>query len=555
MSRSLPLLIFLFFISLVHAQTVDIPGYTGYAVPAEPGEETFFQQDKGLVWTLPNRQISYFVHVHTPGLLQIQLITGKIAVNTSLQVAIAGKNTPVLLKKTNRTKAYDAGDYVIPDSGFYEIRVTAHAPVHHFSVQLINLVLKGPAVEGLHANLKPRRNAASVHLKYPVPDSGKIIAFYNEVTVPPGADIVHSYYMACGFSRGYFGMQVNGPDERRIIFSVWDAGKEAVDRSRVADSNKVQLLAKGIGVFAGGFGNEGTGGHSHWIYPWKAGVTYRFLVTALPDSVSGTTTYTGYFFLPETQKWKLIACFRAPRDGHYLDHLYSFNEDFAGINGQLERKAYFGNQWVQLSNGRWKELTESSFSYDATGKAGDRIDYGAGAEANRFYLRNGGFREQPYGAYFGELFHRQANQKLPVIDWNKQADSAGERMQEMTLIKDSLQQGGWDSAGAINGRVYYRILKQGNGRDVNESDTVTVYYKGWVLNTREVFDETKEGPVTFPLKRLIPGWQLTIPKCRIGGTVRMILPSAMAYGIRNRAYRIPPNSILVFDVTVVDAKH
>jgi hypothetical protein len=49
-------------------------------------------------------------------------------------------------------------------------------------------------------------------------------------------------------------------------------GKEAVDRNKVADSNKVQLLAKGDGVFADGFGNEGTGGHSHWVYPWKTGV-------------------------------------------------------------------------------------------------------------------------------------------------------------------------------------------------------------------------------------------------------------------------------------------
>ena len=42
-----------------------------------------------------------------------------------------------------------------------------------------------------------------------------------------------TYYMACGWHRGYFGMQVNSPTERRIIFSVWDSGGEAVDRSKV----------------------------------------------------------------------------------------------------------------------------------------------------------------------------------------------------------------------------------------------------------------------------------------------------------------------------------
>jgi hypothetical protein len=48
-----------------------------------------------------------------------------------------------------------------------------------------------------------------VHLKYPVADSVKTVSFYNEVTIPAGFDPIHTYYMACGFARGYFGIQVN----------------------------------------------------------------------------------------------------------------------------------------------------------------------------------------------------------------------------------------------------------------------------------------------------------------------------------------------------------
>jgi hypothetical protein len=154
--------------------------------------------------------------------------------------------------------------------------------------------------------------------------------------------------MACGFARGYFGMQVNSEQERRVIFSVWDAGNEAVDRNKVADSNRVKLRGKGEGVEASDFGNEGTGGHSHWVYPWKAGKTYSFYVTALPDSASQTTSYAGYFFVPELQKWKLIASFSAPRDGKYLRGLYSFVENFS-VNGQLYRKAIFGNGFTNLN--------------------------------------------------------------------------------------------------------------------------------------------------------------------------------------------------------------
>ena len=82
-----------------------------------------------------------------------------------------------------------------------------------------------------------------------------------------------------------------------------------MDRNKVAPENKVQLLAKGEEVFADGFGNEGTGGHSHWIYNWKAGETYKFLVTAATDSASSTTSYAGYFFIPEIQRWKLITIY------------------------------------------------------------------------------------------------------------------------------------------------------------------------------------------------------------------------------------------------------
>ena len=114
-----------------------------------------------------------------------------------------------------------------------------------------------------HFNLDPRRNAASVRLRFPTDTSALITGFYNELTAVD--DPVTTYYMACGFARGYFGMQVNSPTERRIIFSVWDAadGTNAKDRTTLAADNYTQLVAKGEGVEASVFGDEGTGGHSH----------------------------------------------------------------------------------------------------------------------------------------------------------------------------------------------------------------------------------------------------------------------------------------------------
>ncbi len=357
--------------------------------------------------------------------------------------------------------------------------------------------------------------------------------------------------MACGFARGYFGIQVNSETERRVIFSVWDAGKEAADRNKVADSNKVQLMAKGEDVFADGFGNEGTGGHSHWVYPWKTGQTYKLMVTVLPDSATQTTIYTGYFFVPGEQKWKLIASFKAPHDGQTLHSLYSFNEDFVGLNGQLQRKAFFGNQWVQKENGQWKELTQSTFSYDVTGKAGDRIDYGGGVEDGKFYLWNGGFQKAT--AKYGDVFNRAATNQRPMVDLTKNVDSAKQAAKDQQMIFTAVKNKEIDTTGSKDG-VYYQILKEGTGNYVSVNDTVTVFYKGSLLKDGSIFDQTKDKPATFPLKRLIKGWQAGMPACKVGGKIRLFIPSGLAYTIRSRSKSIPPNSVLVFDIEVLNTK-
>jgi FKBP-type peptidyl-prolyl cis-trans isomerase FkpA len=77
-----------------------------------------------------------------------------------------------------------------------------------------------------------------------------------------------------------------------------------------------------------------------------------------------------------------------------------------------------------------------------------------------------------------------------------------------------------------------------------------VNYKGQLLDG-SVFDETKTEPAKFPLNRLIRGWQQGLVFCRKGGRIRLIIPSAYGYGIRNLGI-IPPNSPLIFDVEVLD---
>ena len=97
-------------------------------------------------------------------------------------------------------------------------------------------------------------------------------------------------------------------------------------------------------------------------------------------------------------------------------------------------------------------------------------------------------------------------------------------------------------------------MKEGTGKQVSVNDTVVAYYKGYLFNDGLVFDQTKDKPATFSLKRLIRGWQIGLPLCNVGGKIKLVIPSDLAYSIRTRAAKIPPNSILVFEIEVVEVK-
>jgi hypothetical protein len=271
---------------------------------------------------------------------------------------------------------------------------------------ILALIVHAKDPEKLRFTTSERRNAASVHLGYPLKPGEEMSALYQEMTGV--TDPLYTYYMACGWRRGYFGMQVNSPTERRILFSVWDSGNEGVDRQKVDADNRVQLVEAGEGVTARGFGNEGTGGQSYLKFNWKIGVAYRFLVTAKAEG--DKTVYSGFFFAPEVKRWRLIARFRAPKDGKLLNGLYSFSENFVGVNGQGVRKARFGNGWVKGQAG-WRELTTAKFTHDSHGRK-ERWDYAGGVEDGSFFLSHGGFGAQ--GSRYGDKITRTARSKRPT---------------------------------------------------------------------------------------------------------------------------------------------
>jgi len=94
----------------------------------------------------------------------------------------------------------------------------------------------------------------------------------------------------------------------------------------------------------------------------------------------------------------------------------------------------------------------------------------------------------------------------------------------------------------------------GTGETVKPGETVTVDYTGAVANTGIIFQSSKDmgQPVPLSLKQVIAGWSQGIPGMKVGGTRRLLIPAALAYGNNPpQGSGIPGGADLVFDVTVV----
>lgn len=408
-----PTLLFLLSASAVTADpTLRIPASTAYVSP-DPEAARVSSRSGVTQWKDPGQKIEWFGGFHQTGTLEAQVTctyASNLVCRLQLSLGDQSRQATITGAGTNQVLV-PFGTFQLNSTGYQRFSLQALVEASPSLPQVEALTLTGKPMQDAHFNLKPRRNAASVHLSYPTPTNVHVAAFYCEMTGV--LDPVNTYYMACGWHRGYFGMQVNSPTERRIIFSVWDSGKEAIDRNKVDDENRVKLLGKGEGVHAGDFGNEGTGGHSHLKYGWETGETQRFLVTAQPTN--GTfTVYSGYYFHPNRRQWMLISSWRAPKDGKWLRGLYSFSENFGGSTGHIARRARYGNQWIRTDTGEWQEITKASFSHDPTGKS-DRLDRFMGLEGGQFFLSHGGFL--PGFTKFGEKFVRPATGKPPLSEF------------------------------------------------------------------------------------------------------------------------------------------
>ena len=99
--------------------------------------------------------------------------------------------------------------------------------------------------------------------------------------------------------------------------------------------------------------------------------------------------------------------------------------------------------------------------------------------------------------------------------------------------------------------LYYHLKKNGEGKFIQYTDSVSITYTGFLLNGKQ-FDYQRNS-ITFAVRDLIAGWKEVLLLCQKGSEIKMILPPTIAYG-NNILDDIPQNSILKFDMKVWDVK-
>jgi len=134
-----------------------------------------------------------------------------------------------------------------------------------------------------------------------------------------------------------------------------------------------------------------------------------------------------------------------------------------------------------------------------------------------------------------------------MVEMNAKAVEAGKKFLEDNAKRDGVK--------TTESGLQYEVVKSAEGRQPTENDVVTVHYEG-SLTDGTVFDSSiKRGsPIDLPVGGVIPGWVEGLQLMHVGEKYKLYIPSELAYGEQSPSPLIPANSVLVFDLELLDIK-
>lgn len=199
----------------------------------------------------------------------------------------------------------------------------------------------------------------------------------------------------------------------------------------------------------------------------------------------------------------------------------------------------------------------------------DRISYGIGMDIGESMKRQSidinpdvlaqGIKDVFSG---GKLLLTEDEFRKTMENFNK--DMMAKQQMQMQEISDNNKKEGEaflaenkkkEGVVSLPSGLQYKVIKEGEGNIPKATDTVTVHYRGTVIDGTEFDSSYGRGePITFPVKGVIPGWSEALQLMKTGSKWQLFIPSNLAYGERGKGGIIGPNATLVFDVELLSIK-
>lgn len=104
--------------------------------------------------------------------------------------------------------------------------------------------------------------------------------------------------------------------------------------------------------------------------------------------------------------------------------------------------------------------------------------------------------------------------------------------------------------------LQYKVVKEGSGKAPKATDTVSVHYRGTLIDGKEFDSSHKRGePAEFPVNAVIKGWTEALQLMKEGSKWMLYIPASLAYGERGTpGGPIGPNETLIFEVELLKVK-
>ncbi len=153
------------------------------------------------------------------------------------------------------------------------------------------------------------------------------------------------------------------------------------------------------------------------------------------------------------------------------------------------------------------------------------------------------------GFVFASGYAAAETQTMPTNPAQQQSLESKNQMAGQTFLETNKNKPG---VVTLPDGLQYKIIKQGDGSQPTDNDTVTVNYSGALIDGTEFDSSYKRGePATFPLNGVIPGWTEALKLMKTGSVWELYIPSSLAYGEQGAPPAIGPNETLIFKVDLI----